>query len=116
VNKLLRAIVSVVPVVISSLLISAHFLRHGQYLFLGIGLVPLVALLIRHPFSVRLIQGILVFATLAWIRTAYLLASARAAMGLPYTRLLVILCTVAGFAFASIFVFRAKTLREFYNL
>ncbi len=116
VNKLLKALISVVPVVISSLLISAHFLRHGQLLFMGIGLVPLVALLIRHPLSVRLTQGILVFATFAWIRTAYLLATARAAVGLPYTRLLIILCAVAGFTFASIFVFQAKTLREFYKL
>ena len=116
VNKILKASVSLSPVVISSLLIGAHFLRHGRFVLMGIGLVPLVALLIRHPLAVRLVQGILIAASLAWIRTAYLLASQRAATGLPYTRLLVILCAVAGFTFASIFVFQAKTLREFYKL
>jgi hypothetical protein len=83
---------------------------------MGIGFIQLVALLIPHPFSVRLVQGILIFATLAWIRTAYLLASVRAAMNFPHTRLLIILCALAGFTFASIFVFKAKPLREFYKL
>ena len=115
-NKLVKAVLSVVPVVVSSLLVSAHFLRHGQFVLMGIGLFPLVALLIRHPLSVRLIQGILVLASLVWIWTAYHLAMARAAVGMPVTKLLIILCAVAGFTFASIFVFQTKTLREFYKL
>jgi len=115
-GKLLKACLYLSPVVISVLLISAHFLRHREFLFMGVGLISLVALLIRHPFSVRFTQGILVFATLVWIRTAYLLASARAAMGMPITKLLLILCSVAGFTFASIFVFQTKVLREFYKL
>ena len=106
----------ITPVVVSSLLIGAHFFRHGHLLFMAIGLLPLVALLIRHPLSARFIQGILVLATVSWLRTAYHLAAIRAAMGMPYMRLLIILCAVAGFTFTSIFVFQSKTLREFYKL
>ncbi len=105
----------IAPVVVSSLLIGAHFFRHGQFFFMAIGLFPLVALLVRHPLSARLIQGILTLAAVSWLRTAYHLAAIRAAMGMPYTRLLIILCAVAGFTFASIFVFQSKTLREFYK-
>ena len=115
-KKLVLTCLLVTPVALSSLMISAHFLRNGQILFMLIGLAPLVCLLIRRPKSARIIQGILVFATLAWVWTTYHLAMARIAEGAPYTRLVLILGGVSAFTFLSIFVFKTQTLRKVYKL
>jgi len=106
----------ITPVVLSSLLLGAHFLRHGQYLLMLIGFIPLVALLIRHPFAVRVVQAVMVFGIIVWARTAYLLIRVRIANGFPYTILALIMGGVILLAILSLFVFRAKTLREFYKL
>ncbi len=115
-KKLVLACLQITPVILSSLLICAHFLRHGRYGLTAIGWAPLIALLIRHKLSVRLTQLILLSVTGIWIWTTVTLVRMRIAENAPYTRLVWILGTVAAFTFASVFVFRFKTLRKFYKL
>jgi len=112
----LKIILWITPVVLSSLLISAHFLRHGRLLLMGLGLVPLVALLIPRPWAVRLIQVILLLATLTWVHTTYFLLVLRIRMGLSYGKLLMIMGSVTLFTFLSVFVFRSNILKDSYRL
>ncbi len=115
-KKLSLACLQLSPVILSSLLISAHFLRHGRIILTGIGFVPLAVLLIRHPISARITQVILLLATGIWIWTLVTLVRQRVAAGLPYAGVIWILGGVIVFTLTSAFVFRFRTLRDFYKL
>ena len=104
------------PIIISALLIAAHFLRTGNYIFLTISLLLPLILFIHQPLSARVIQGALVLATLEWIRTTFTFVSLRLKIGVPWTRLAIILGIVAVFTLASTLVFYSSTLRERYCL
>lgn len=83
------------------LLLGAHFFR-AEWLALAAACVALLALLfVRSPWAARALRAALALGTLEWLRTAWMFASARAALGEPYSRLLLILGSVAlvtGFA------------------
>ena len=112
----MKTFITILPVIISALLIGAHFLRSMHYIVvISCMALPLV-LIVRHPVSVRIVQAGLVLATIEWIRTTIVLASMRAEMGLPWMRLVIILGIVACFTFSSVFVFFTKTLKERYGL
>ena len=115
-NKHIVTFFQLIPVIISMLLIGAHFLRSGNIVFTAASLILLFGLFIRHPFPARILQLALFFSTVEWIRTAFILTSARLDAGLAWTRLAFILGAVTFFSFASIFVFLSKTLGERYSL
>ncbi len=115
-KKVLLIIFQLMPVIISALLIGAHFLRSRNHVFVIICLALPFVLLIRKRISVRIVQFGLLLAGIEWVRTIFILASARADMGLPWTRLTIILGIVACFTVASAFVFSAKTLKQIYGL
>jgi hypothetical protein len=91
------------PLAISALLMSAHFLRVGELGLVVFSIAVPFVLLSRHPLAVRVIQMLLLAAGAEWIHTAYGLASGRAAAGMPYARMLVILGGVIVFTVSSIF-------------
>ena len=105
-----------IPVIISMLLIGAHFLRSENLVFTAVSLILLFGLFIRHPLPARILQLALFLSTVEWVRTAFILTSVRLDAGLAWTRLAFILGAVACFSFASIFVFFSKTLKERYSL
>ena len=77
------------------LLFGAHFFR-AALVPLTVVCLGLVALLfVRARWAWLTLQVALAIGTLEWLRTAWEFASMRAAMGQPYTRLLVILGSVA---------------------
>ena len=92
----------IVPLVLSSLLIAAHFFRSGHYVLVALALVaPLVLMLLRRWWIVLAVQVLLVAAAMEWIRTAIEIGAARAAAGAPSTRMFVILGAVALFTVLS---------------
>ena len=103
------------PVIISMLLLAAHFLRSG-WLIVSVAcvLLPFLLLLRRH-WVPRLFTVVLVLGSLEWLRTLYGFAAMRIAFGEPWTRLAVILGAVAAFPLLSVLVFRPLALRQFYN-
>ncbi|MFQ6606879.1 MAG: hypothetical protein ACE5DP_04445 [Fidelibacterota bacterium] len=110
------AFIQLLPVILSAFLMAAHFLRTGNTVLVIISLLLPLVLLIRRPWSARIMQGVLVLATIEWIRTLFELSAFRAERGLSWTRLAIILGTVACFTLASALVFHTKTLRERYRL
>ena len=77
------------------LLLGAHFFR-AALVPLTVVCLGLVALLfVRARWAWLTLQVALAIGTLEWLRTAWEFASMRAAMGQTYTRLLVILGSVA---------------------
>ena len=104
------------PVVLSLLVLGAHFLRFGNWIGVFAALLLIVLLFLRRPWVARLMQAVLVLGALEWLRTAYELGHIRALHGQPYGRMLVILGIVAAVTFCSALLFQSQTLRKIYRL
>lgn len=105
-----------VPVMLSLLLIGAHFLRSGNLLVPVVSLLLIVALAIREPLVARAVQLALLLATAEWVWVAFDLVSARLDAGLPWTKLALILGAVAVLALVSVALFFSQTLQAMYHL
>ncbi len=80
---------------LAALLIGAHFLRRGQYLFVLFSLdLPFFLLLFRRRWSLRLVQGGLALAALIWLHTLYLIVQERIAVGRAWSASALILGSV----------------------
>ncbi len=104
------------PVIISFVLLAAHFYRAGQLALVMVMFVLLLLLLvIKQAWLPRLIQVVLLLGALEWLRTLLSLVHMRMEFGLPWIRLAVILGTVALFTALSGLVFRHKALKKRYE-
>ena len=100
------------PVVISFLLLAAHFLRAGQ-MVISIVLLSLLSLLfLRKTWVPRVIQLILLLGTFEWLRTLYSVAQLRIELDMPWMRMATILGVVVLFTALSCLVFRSEALRK----
>ena len=105
-----------VPVVLSLVILGAHFMRYGNSMGV-VGALALIALLvIRRPWVARLMQVVLILGALEWLRTLYELAQVRAALGQPFTRMMIILGIVAAVTFCSAWLFQSPALKKIYRL
>ena len=103
------------PVVLSILVLGAHFLRTWS-LLLVVATVSLLALLfMRRRWAARIVQIALWLAAVEWIRALVVFSRERIAQGEPYRRLVVILGSVALFTLLSSLVFFTKRFRGIYR-
>lgn len=104
-----------VPIVLSLVILGAHFMRYGSAV--GVfGSAALIALLIvRRAWVARLMQVALTLGALEWIRTLYELVQVRAALGQPFTRMIIILGFVAAITLCSALLFQSSTLKKIYR-
>lgn len=107
-------VLRLLPVILSFLLLGAHFYRAGLVPLTALCVAGLFLLLIRKAWVPRLFQVLLVLGALEWLRSLYFLAAMRIAWGEPWTRLALILGGVALFTALSGLVFKNKKLRAFY--
>jgi hypothetical protein len=109
-------IIRLFSVILSFLILSAHFFRQ-DLLFLSILflIIPFL-LLITRTWVARLIQIILVIGAIEWVRTLITYVIQRQVVGAPYIRLIIILGFVVLFTGLSALVFRNKALKERYKL
>jgi hypothetical protein len=98
------------------LVLAAHFFRAGQLVLCGAALLFLPLLFVPRVWAARVVQAGLVLAALEWIRTTTAFTGIRAAAGLPYTRLVVILGSVTLATLACLLVFRAARVKAFFRL
>ena len=105
-----------VPVVLSLVVLGAHFMRYGDTIFVAGALVLIALLFVRQPWVARLMQVVLILGALEWLHTLYGLVQMRAALGEPYGRMLIILASVAAITACSALVFQSKTLKRVYGL
>lgn len=103
------------PVILSCLLLGAHFYRAGQVPLVALCLAAPLLLLLRKPWVPRLFQALLVLGALEWLRSLYVFAAMRIAFEQPWLRLAVILGAVALFTAFSGLVFRSRGLRSRYG-
>ena len=104
-----------IPVIVSILLLAAHFLRDG-YITVVVALVAALALLfVRRPWVSQFFQIGLILGGLEWLRTLLNLIKERQLSGQSWTRMALILGAVILFTAGSAFVFQMASLRQHYR-
>jgi hypothetical protein len=109
-------VVRLLPVFLSSLLLVAHCLRSGSSILVGCSLAFPILLLFPKKWAARTVQIYLLIGMLEWFRTLFIIANQRIEMGLSWTRLAIILGSVAILTGASACVFFMKPLKNRYQL
>ncbi len=94
-------VLRILPLILSTLLIGAHFLRSGNVIVMLLCVAAPLLLLLRNRVVTSGIQVLLAVAAVEWLRTAMMIAQERAATGAPVTRMFVILGSVALFTLLS---------------
>jgi hypothetical protein len=107
---------SYVPIVVSLLVLGAHFLRYGNLAGVLAVLILVGLLFVPRPWAARVVQAALVLGTLEWLRTLFVLVRWRAAHGEPIARMAVILAVVAALTLGSALLFQSRRLRALYGL
>jgi len=104
-----------IPVFLSFLLLAAHFYRAGLIPLAILCLAALLLLFVRKSWIPRLFQILLLAGALEWLRALYFFAAMRIAWDQPWTRLALILGTVALLTAFSGLAFNNRGLRNFYR-
>ncbi len=105
---------SYILVVLSLLLLGAHFLRFDVMVGVIAVLVLIGLLFLRKPWVPRVLQVALLLAVFEWAHTLYSIVQARAAQGIPATRLVIILSAVIAVTAVSALLFELKTMKRIY--
>lgn len=113
--KAVRTLATLLLPALALLLLGAHFGRAGLMPVAAACAVMIGLLFVRNPWSARIVEGVLALGALEWLRTAWVLVSARAAMGQPYGRLLIILGTVASVTLAAALALRSLPARDHFR-
>jgi len=111
-----RSFLQLIPVVLSFVLIGAHFLRSNNLILVGLSLLCICLLFVKKALIARLIQVVLVLGAVEWVYTTYVFASMRMENGMPWVRLVIILGVVICFTLGSSGVFFLRTQKERYRL
>lgn len=108
----MRSVALLALPVLALLLLAAHFYRGGLLVLAAASCALIALLFVRRHWAAYVLQGALALGTLEWLRTAWALASHRAALDQPYGRLLAILGVVAALtAVAALAVRNRSVLR-----
>jgi hypothetical protein len=109
-------IIRLLPVILSFVLLAAHFSRGDLFPLVIVCLLIPFLLLVRRAWMARSIQLLLLLGAGEWIRAMFGYIEARKLIGDDWGRLAIILVTVALLTACSGLVFRWKSLRRRYQL
>ncbi|MGD8975989.1 MAG: hypothetical protein PVG91_00180 [Gammaproteobacteria bacterium] len=112
----LVTVIIYVPIVLSLLVLGAHFFRSGDPVLLAAATLLIPTLAIRRPWAARLVQAGLALGAIEWLRTTMILTAERMHAGAPYQRMLLILGTVAMITLISALLFQTRSLGRIYGL
>lgn len=107
----MKTFLRALPVVLSALLLAAHFSRAGNLALVALSLGLPLLLLVRERWSARAVQAGLVLGALEWVRTLAFFAGVRMEAGRPWGRLAVILGVVAALTALSALAVRVPPAR-----
>lgn len=104
------------PVGLSAIVLAAHFLRAGIFPLVVVSLSLVALLFVRQPWAARAIQIGLLLGTSEWLRTLIVLVSFRMQSHEPFTRLAIIIGSVAAVTASSALMVQTQTLRRHFRL
>jgi hypothetical protein len=99
-----------VPVILSSLVLGAHFMRAGIGSLVLLSLFMPFLLLVRERWAARVVQCFLVLGALEWVRTTVVLVAERREARQDWTRLVLILGFVTVVTGASALIFQSRSI------
>jgi hypothetical protein len=108
----MKVFLRALPVVLSALVLAAHFFRSRQLTLVVLSLALPLLLLVRKHWSARVVQAGLVLGGLEWVRTLAFFAGQRMEAGRPWGRLAVILGVVAALTALSAMAVRVPPARD----
>jgi hypothetical protein len=111
----MKKVLLYIPIVLSLVVLAAHFLRYWSSIGVFAALLLIGLLFLRQPWVPRVMQVVLVLGTIEWLRTMYEIAHMRALHGQPYGRMLVILGIVAAVTLCAALLFQSATLKKIYG-
>jgi hypothetical protein len=112
----MKKVLLYVPVVLSFLVLGAHFMRYGNSVGVVAAVLLIALLLVRQPWVARFMQLVLILGALEWAHTIYELVQVRTAHGMPYIRMVVILGVVAAVTCLSALLFELPEMKKTYGL
>jgi len=101
-----------VPVLVSFLLLAAHFLRASQFVGVGVCLLLPFLLAVRSAWSAWTVRMALLLGGLEWVRTLAGVAAERRSLGEPWLRMALILGAVALVTWASVLAVRGPAAAD----
>ncbi len=104
----------VIPLMLASLILSAHFYRHWNYLLMILSLLVPCLLFVKRRWSLIAVQFFAILGGGVWISTIVEIAKERILMGEPWGKMAVILGAVALFTAVSGLILNAKKVKEKY--
>lgn len=103
------------PVVLSLLVLAAHFLRAGRIGFFAAAVAAALLVAIPRAWAARLLQVALALGALEWAWTLRRFVAERTAAGRPAGRLVLILGSVIAVTLFSLLAFRSDRVRRWFG-
>ncbi len=107
--------IRLLPVMLSMLVLAAHFYRAGLIPLVILTIILLVLLSLKKTWVARLLQIALILGAFEWIRTGVVLIDTRTTLDQPWLRLAIILGAVALFTGSSALLFNVRSLKKRYS-
>jgi hypothetical protein len=107
-------VLRVIPVIIAALILAAHFLRAGNFVVMAACLLAPLLLLIRERWSLIVLQVLAYVGAGLWLTTILEILQQRLRLGLPWTRLVLILGGVALFTLIAGLLLNSAAVKEKY--
>lgn len=104
----------VIPLILASLMLSAHFYRHLNYPLMIVSLLAPCLLFIKRRWSLLAVQFLAILGGGVWISTIVEIARMRIAMGEDWIRMAVILGAVALFTIFAGLLLNSSKVKEDY--
>jgi hypothetical protein len=108
-------LLSLLPSVLSLLLLGAHFFRGGHLFMTALALASLGLPLVRRRWAGRTLQVFLLAGAAEWCRTLWILSAQRMALGEPWLRMAAILGTVALLAALAALALEARWAERWFT-
>ena len=102
-------------VVLSLVVLGAHFLRSGNDAGVAVSLAPIALLFVQKHWAARVVQAVLVLGAIEWALTLYELVQMRLALGMPATRMVAILAAVIFVTATSGLLFETRTMKQVFR-
>jgi hypothetical protein len=107
-------ILRIIPFVIASFLLAAHFLRNGSLLFALVSILVPLLLLIRKWWILTALQVFCYAAAAVWVYTAVLIVQERMMYARPWGVAVLILGSVALFTIAAAALLNSRAVKDKY--
>ena len=102
----------IVPLILASLLLAAHFLRASNWPLVLVSLLVPLLLLVRKQWSLNALELLTCIGAGIWLYTGIGLVEQRLAAGAPWVRLALIMAAVAAFTLWAARLLNSEAVRK----